>query len=282
MSITHLENAGYADTWKDVKVLLMTYSNMKPLDPKAHQHLADWVKQGGTIIYCGRDNDPYQRVLEWWNQDGNSYAAPSQHLFALMQMPEQASEGVYKYGKGKVFVVRQDPKEFVMQEKGDESLLKVIGQAYGKLEMKNHFYLERGSYVMASVLDEGMVSDQPLVLKGSYIDLFDPTLPVLKQKEVQPGQQAFLFDISAVKDKKNPQVLAAASRQYDEARTRNSYSFVAKSPAETNNVMRVLLPGEPKQVKVSVASQNQWDADTHTLLLQFENLPEGVKVEIDW
>ena len=260
----------------------MTYSNMKPLDPKAHQHLADWVKQGGTIIYCGQDDDPYQRVLEWWNQNGNSYTAPSQHLFGLMQMPEEASEGVYEYGQGKVFVVRQDPKEFAMQEKGDEALLKVIGQAYGKLEMKNHFYLERGSYVMASVLDEGAVSNEPLVLKGSYIDLFDPTLPVLKQKEVQPGQQAFLFDISTVKDKKNPQVLAAASRQYDEARTGNSYSFVAKSPAETNNVMRVLLPRKPKQVQVSVPCQHQWDENTHTLLLQFENLPEGVKVEIDW
>jgi len=200
----------------------------------------------------------------------------------LMQMPEEASEGVYEYGKGKVFVVRQDPKEFAMQENGDESLLKVIRQAYGKLEMKNDFYLERGPYVMVSVLDEGAVSDQPLVLRGSYIDLFDPTLPTLKEKEVLPGQQAFLFDINTVKDKKNPQVLAAASRQYEEVRTRNSYSFISKSPAETNNVMRVLLPREPKQVKVSVASQNQWDADTHTLLLQFENLPEGVKVEINW
>ncbi|MBO5001046.1 MAG: hypothetical protein J6C58_09485, partial [Bacteroidaceae bacterium] len=243
---------------------------------------ADWVKQGGTIIYCGRDNDPFQRVLEWWNQNGNSYTAPSQHLFALMQMPEQASESVYKFGKGKVYVVRQDPKEFVMLENGDQPLLKVIEQAYGRLEMKNHFYLERGSYVMASVLDEGIVSNQPLVLKGSYIDLFDPTLPTLKQKEVQLGQQAFLFDINTVKDKKKPQVLAAASRQYEETRTSNSYSFVAKSPAETNNVMRVLLPREPKQVKVSVPSQDQWDEDTHTLLLQFENLPEGVKVDIHW
>ena len=148
--------------------------------------------------------------------------------------------------------------------------------------MKNHFYLERGPYVMASVLDEGAVSNEPLVLKGGYIDLFDPTLPVLKQKEVQPGQQAFLFDINTVKEKKNPQVLAAASRQYDEARTGNIYSFVAKSPAETNNVMRALLPRKPKQVQVSVPCQHQWDEDTHTLLLQFENLPEGVKVEIDW
>ena len=197
-------------------------------------------------------------------------------------MPEQASEGVYNYGKGQVYVVRQDPKEFAMQENGDKPLLKVIEQAYGQLEMKNHFYLERGPYVMASVLYEGAVSDKPLVLKGSYIDLFDPTLPTLKQKEILPGQQAFLFDIHTVKDKNKPQVLAAASRQYDEARTRNSYSFVSKSPAETNNVMRVLLPREPKQVKVSVPCQHQWDKDTHTLLLQFENHPEGVKVEIDW
>lgn len=140
----------------------------------------------------------------------------------------------------------------------------------------------RGSYVMASVLDEGAVSNQPLVLRGSYIDLFDPTLPTLKQKDVLPGQQAFLFDINTVKDKKKPQVLVAASRQYDEVRIRNSYSFVAESPAETNNVMRVLLPRKPKQVNVSVSNQSQWDEETHTLLLLFENHPKGVHVEIRW
>ena len=166
----------------------MTYSNMKPLDPKAHQDLADWVKKGGIIIYCGRDNDPYQRVLEWWNQNGNTYTAPSQHLFGLMQMPEKAQEGVYTYRKGKVYVVRQDPKEFAMQNDGDKALLSIIEQAYGKLDYKNNYYLERGPYVLAATLDENAVSDQPLVLTGNYIDLFDPTLPCLKQKTVQPGQ----------------------------------------------------------------------------------------------
>lgn len=282
VSITHLENTGYADTWKDVKVLLMTYSNMKPLDPKAHQDLADWVKKGGIIIYCGRDNDPYQRVLEWWNQNGNTYTAPSQHLFGLMQMPEKAQEGVYTYGKGKVYVVRQDPKEFAMQNDGDKALLSIIEQAYGKLDYKNNYYLERGPYVLAATLDENAVSDQPLVLTGNYIDLFDPTLPCLKQKTVQPGQQAFLFNIDAVAHKKQPQVLAAASRQYDEKIGKRSYSFTAKSPIETDNVMRILLPKKPKQVKVSTTEKSQWDADTHTLLLQFENNPDGVQVEINW
>ena len=283
VSITHLENTGYADTWKDVKVLLMTYSNMKPLDPKAHQDLADWVKQGGIIVYCGRDNDPYQSVLEWWNQNGNTYTAPSQHLFQLMQMPEKAEEGVYQYGKGRVYVVRQDPKEFVMQAAGDQSLLSVIEKAYGKLEYKNHFYLERGPYVLAAVVDENAVSSEPLQLNGSYIDLFDPKLPCLKQKTVNPGEQAFLFDIRAVSQKNRPQVLAAASRQSDESIGKKSYSFIAKSPAETDNVMRILLPKKPKEIEVSCSSfTSEWDEDTHTLLLQFENHPEGVQVKIEW
>ena len=283
VSITHLENTGYADTWKDVKVLLMTYSNMKPLDPKAHQDLADWVKQGGTIVYSGRDNDPFQNVLEWWNQNGNTYTAPSQHLFQLMGMPEKAEEGVYSYGKGKVYVVRQDPKEFVMQAGGDQAILKVIEQAYGKLDYKNHFYLERGPYVLASVVDESDISKDPLILKGNYIDLFEPNLPVLKQKVVNPDEQAFLFNIDAVKNKKKPQVLASASRQYDEQTGKRSYSFIAKSPAETNNVMRILLPKQPKNVKVSAQTfTSEWDKATHTLLLQFENNPEGVQVNIEW
>ena len=283
VSITHLENTGYADTWKDVKVLLMTYSNMKPLDPKAHQDLADWVKRGGTIVYCGRDNDPYQQVLEWWNQNGNTYTAPSQHLFQLMQMPEKAEEGVYSYGKGRVYVVRQDPKEFVMQEAGDQSLLSVIEKAYGKLEYKNHFYLERGPYVLAAVVDENAVSSEPLQLKGNYIDLFDPKLPCLKQKTVNPGEQAFLFNIHAVSQKNRPQVLASASRQSNEMIGKRTYSFLAKSPAETDNVMRILLPKKPQSIKVSANQfKSEWDDQTHTLLLQFENNPEGVQVNIEW
>ena len=128
VSITHLENVAYADTWKGLKVLLMSYSNMKPLSPEAHSHLAAWVKRGGTIVYSGRDDDPFQRVQEWWNQDGNHFDAPSEHLFSLMGIPQKASEGVYRYGKGRVYVLRHDPKEYVLTQGGDRQLLQ-IGRA---------------------------------------------------------------------------------------------------------------------------------------------------------
>lgn len=285
VSVVHIENTGYADTWKNTKVLLMSYSNMKPLDAEYHKHIAQWVADGGQLIYSGRDDDPYQSVLEWWNQNGNEYKAPSEHLFELMGMPRNATEGTYEYGKGKVYVLRHDPKEYVLEKGCDAKLMETVREAYGKLDIKNSFYLERGCYTLAAVVDESEAGDSPLTLKGKFIDLFDPELPVLREKTVKPGEQAFLFDISRVKDKKQPQVLAAASRQYDEQRTANSYSFVAKSPAQTSNVMRILLPKKAKSVKVEGTKDCTWDwnsNDLNTLLLKFENNPDGVKVDITW
>ena len=282
LGITHLENTGYEEAWRDLRVLLMTYSNLKPLDPRAHRHIADWVEQGGALVYCGRDDDPFQTVPEWWNTNGNHYTAPSQHLFALMGMDEQAEEGHYRFGKGHVYVLRHDPKEFVFTEGAASLLWQTLEAAYGPYERKNNFVLRRDPYLVASVMEESPASDEPLVLKGRFIDLFDPSLPMLSEKEVQPGKQAFLYDLDKVADKTRPQVLAAASRQYDETFTDHSFSFVSKSPASTNNVMRILLPQAPKQVQVSVASQSSWDDLSHTLLLEFENDPDGVSVRLRW
>lgn len=68
-----MENTPFGDTFKGLKVLVMSYSNMKPMEPRYHDFLADWVRKGGALIYCGEDIDPYQSVLEWWNSNGNQY-----------------------------------------------------------------------------------------------------------------------------------------------------------------------------------------------------------------
>ena len=292
VSITHLENVGYLDTWKDVRVLLMSYSNMKPLSPEAHTHLAKWVKNGGFIVYSGKDDDPYQGVQEWWNQGGMHYAAPSEHLFSLMGIPEKAKEGTYKYGKGKVFVLRHDPKEYVLEEGGDKMFVATVAKAYGRLQQKNSFFLERGPYTLAAVLDEGVVSDEPLVLKGDYINLFSPELTYHSEFVVQPGTQAYLFDLSKL-DKKRPQVIASASRQYDEKETTDGFSFISKSPLNTTNIICLYLPkdyrsaqvsctnaeGQPVEHKLNVLGATNTTV-SRLLWITFENSPDGVKVEV--
>ena len=112
VGITHIENVGHEKALKDVSVLVMTYSNMKPMDPQAHFHIAGWVKDGGRLIYCGRDTDPFQSVMEWWNTEGNEWKTPSDHLFSLMGIEAGAPEGEYSFGNGSVKIIRQDPKEF--------------------------------------------------------------------------------------------------------------------------------------------------------------------------
>jgi len=281
----HLENLGFKETLEGTKILLMSYSNMKPMDPEAHKYLAKWVKKGGIIIYSGRDNDPFQTVYEWWNQNGNNYAAPADHLFKLMGIPAGAEAGTYNYGKGKVCIIRQDPKEYVLADGGEAPLIEKIEELYdGVLTYKNYFHLERGMYDIASCMDES-VTDEPYAIEGTLIDLYDPELPVLPAKVLHPGQQCLLVNLDRVENPEKPQVLAAASREYDEQITENSYSYICKSPINTTNVARVLLPAVPKSVKVDgveVFDATEWNSFSKTYRVKFENSPDGVKVEFEW
>lgn len=293
----HIENLGYPATLKDIKVLAMTYANMKPLDPEAHRHLAKWVKDGGTLLYCGADNDPFQSVNEWWNTDDNSYAVPSDHLMSLMGIPAASPAGEYKVGKGRVCIMRTDPKEFILHNGGDEQYVETLKRLYlmaskgDKLQMKNSMHLLRGPYHVVSVMDESVSSD-PYELKGSYIDLFDPSLPVLASgARVAPGEQRLLLDLSRVENPAKAQVLASSFRESDEQRTAGSYSFVARSPIDTDGIGRVLLPSAPTSVSIdgvavaasdTAASGYSWDEASHTCLVRFPNSPDGHRVELSW
>lgn len=285
----HIENLGFKPALADTKVLLMSYSNMKPLDPIAHTQLAEWVNKGGTLVYSGRDNDPFQTVQEWWNTNGNTYAAASDHLFGQMGIPAAAPQGEYTYGKGTVYILRADPKEFVLKAGNDEQLLDVVRTMYeqkaraGKLSFKNNFYLARGAYDLVAVLDES-VGSEPYTITGQLIDLFDPALPVYTSRQIMPGEQALMLNVERVKGKQ-AQVLASASRAEQEKHTKNSYSYVAKSPIETTNISRVMLPKKPTSVKVDGKESFDaaaWNELTKTYLVGFENNPDGVAVSFVW
>jgi hypothetical protein len=290
----HMENLSYAASLKSIKVLVVSYSNMKPVSPAVHASLAAWVKQGGVLIYCGRDDDPYQSVMEWWNTKGNKFTAPSQHLFKLLNINATSGKQKFKVGKGTVYIIRQNPKEFVLEANADTKFIDLVKQGYendakaGKLVFKNSLYLERGPYDVVSVMDEN-ADNKPYTIKGPVIDLFDPQLPVLAEKTINPDEQALLYNVNRVANKAKPQVLAGAARVYNEKVQGASYSFVAKSPIKTLNSMRVLLPAKPKVIKVTDSNgqeitdaKTSWDASSNTLYLGFANNPDGIKVSLSW
>lgn len=286
----HMENLSYEATLKDIKVLVMSYSNMKPTNIKVHEALKKWVANGGVLIYTGRDDDSYQKVTEWWNSNENSYKAPSEQLFKLLNIPTTANTGTYNFEKGKVYVIRENPKEFVLKHDNDTNYLEVLKQAYQAatnnktLTFKNNLYLQRGAYIIASVMDES-VSNESFIIQGPVIDLFDPKLPILSKKTIEPGTQAFLYDLSQKNKNIIPKVLASAARISNQKTTKNSFSFIAKSPLNTTNVMRIQLPKKPNEMTLfdknekSITSfKSDWNKETNTLWLEFSNSNEGVKV----
>lgn len=100
-----------------------------------------------------------------------------------------------------------------------------------------------------------------------------------------PGEQALFFNVDRVENRKQPQVLAGASRASDQKISKNSYSFVAKSPIDTKNVSRVMLPKKPKSVKINGQEKfavESWDKQSMTYLVAFDNDPKGVQVQFAW
>lgn len=69
VKIVHLENVDYKKTLADIRVLLLSYSNMKPMDPKAHKRLADWVKKGKIKVLNPDVNESNARFTV--NKEGN-------------------------------------------------------------------------------------------------------------------------------------------------------------------------------------------------------------------
>ena len=92
-----------------------------------------------------------------------------------------------------------------------------------------------------------------------------------------------------MRNAKQPRVLCAASRVYEEKFSVNNYAFLTKSPEHTQNVMRILLPAAPKNYVVTMTDgaavkelKTDWDAASKTCLLQFKNSSDGVRVSITW
>jgi len=294
VEIIHLENTDKKETWMGLKVAVLSYSNMKPMSDRYHNYIAEWVGSGGVLIYCSTDSDPFQGVREWWNTGTKKYKTPSGHLFSIMGMPEEAKSGEYRFKKGKVIVIRKEPGDFVLNHGRDGEYLAEIQKAYewkagkGKFVIRNNFFLERGQYIIAAVMDE-TENNAPLELKGLFIDLFDPLLPVINQKTINAGEQSFLLDLSKTVKTEIPAVLCGASRVSSENYSGSRYSFTVKSPINTMNVSRVYLPCKPIKIVITDNNgervrdaSNTWNEPSKTCLVEFPNSPDGIKIEIDY
>lgn len=266
------------------KLLLLTYEGQKPPKPEFHDALAAWVRAGGALVVVDDDKDPYNAVREWWNSAPRSYLNPRLHLFEKLGLAGDFT-GLAPVGKGVVLREAVSPAALTYRPGGAESLLRAARQAASAVRMpwkeSAALLLRRGPYLVAAGLDESVPGARPLVLRGRYINLFDPELTLLNSVPIAPGTRALLFDLNAVPGPV-PRVVAAACRVKDERVEGSSLKFVAEGIADTNAVVSILARKAPASVTFGgqPAAANQYDYSSGVLRLRFANSVDGVPIEV--
>jgi hypothetical protein len=212
-----LENAGLPGYLDSFHVLFLTYQGMKPLGPEVHGPLVEWVKRGGALVVVDDDSDPYNAVREWWNTGKNAYRSPRSHLFQLLGLADKdfgPEANPMRLGKGTVTWLRENPARLADNRDGDARLAQIARAAteagHHAWRETDYLFLRRGPYLIGAGLDES-VPGEPKVLKGRFVNLFDPQLRVRGSFKLSIASRCFLLDIDAMQGAK-PRVLASACK----------------------------------------------------------------------
>lgn len=276
---------------EDYKVLVLSYEYMKPEYPDIHNALSQWVRDGGVLIYVGDGTDPYHGVREWWNQHKKVYNNPAEHLFESLGLKKELSDGYYSVGNGLFAFLSINPVECAHKREGAEKLREIVFSAVNKsdnfnvkLSSDSSLVLRRGPYVVAAVMNESVNKD-PLVLKGNYVNLFDPELPVIHKVKLKSDEQILLFDLSHLES--SVELIAAASRIENLQKKPDGFSFFAYGPQNVSGVARFGCDRKPEQVCLINSNNGEkteclfdWDENSSTVLLYYNNDPSGSEISV--
>ena len=273
----------YDEYLRKYRYLILSYEFMKPESEEFHHKLVEWVKQGGTLFYIGKDFDPYNYLQEWWQKF--SCDTPAQHLFAEFGMDKEPANGCYRIGEGNVLVWNEVPALLSVNEAIADKYRNWIreGLKMGGYHWKmcNYLSVRRDPYIVIASMQE---SDMGSVYtkEGLFVDLYEDKYPVVERVLVEPGQEKLLFDLEKIKE--DVRIIATAARIENMACENGQLSIEAKAIDHIQVNMRIRLPGKPEDLCAHTESgknmelQSVWDEKSRTVLLSYRSNNEKVHI----
>lgn len=273
----------YDEYLRKYRYLILSYEFMKPESEEFHHKLVEWVKQGGTLFYIGKDFDPYNYLQEWWQKFFCD--TPAQHLFAEFGMDKEPANGCYRIGEGNVLVWNEVPALLSVNEAIADKYRNWIreGLKMGGYHWKmcNYLSVRRDPYIVIASMQE---SDMGSVYtkEGLFVDLYEDKYPVVERVLVEPGQEKLLFDLEKIKE--DVRIIATAARIENMVCENGQLSIEAKAIDHIQVNMRIRLPGKPEDLCAHTESgknmelQSVWDEKSRTVLLSYRSNKEKVYI----
>jgi len=282
-----LENVTVPNYLDNFRILFLSYDGQKPLTPEVHAPLVDWVKRGGVLICCDADADPYLKVREWWNSDGNHYATPRQPLFKALGLDDSVATNQFvPVKKGGLIWLRERPAELSASAQGADQVMAMAKLTAEKIGLNwhesNYLLLQRGPYIIAAGLDES-IAGEPKVLHGRFVNLFDSELRVLENVTLTPGSRYFLRDLDATKGNKL-QLLASACKVLPVENDGKAVSYTVESVADTPAVLLFQTSKAPKSITLDgqPVEQTGFSKTDKLLWIRFENEARPRTLELNF
>jgi hypothetical protein len=281
-----LESITCGDDLAPYGLLILSYEHQKPLKAEFHDFIASWVRSGGALLYIGDGSDPYHAVRAWWNNDGKTPAKAYDDLFQKLGIDDADFNMPRQVDRGWLHVVRERPRDYAETAEGAARMLDHVSELAllqgTAMKTSNHLHLRRGPYHIAAVFDESL-TDAPLTISGMFIDVFDPELPVVEKKTIAPGGHTLLYDLEWAAGAA-PSVAAASTRIREPESSPGRLTFRTRGPAQSRAVVRIMLPEPVNTVEVTpnLPVTWQWDANSSTALIEFENQAADVEVTVRW
>lgn len=273
----------YDEYLRKYRYLILSYEFMKPESEEFHHKLVEWVKQGGTLFYIGKDFDPYNYLQEWWQKFFCD--TPAQHLFAEFGMDKEPANGCYRIGEGNVLVWNEVPALLSVNEAIADKYRNWIreGLKMGGYHWKmcNYLSVRRDPYIVIASMQE---SDMGSVYtkEGLFVDLYEDKYPVVERVLVEPGQEKLLFDLEKIKE--DVRIIATAARIENMVCENGQLSIEAKAIDHIQVNMRIRLPEKPEDLCAHTESgknmelQSVWDEKSRTVLLSYRSNNEKVYI----
>lgn len=273
----------YDEYLRKYRYLILSYEFMKPESEEFHHKLVEWVKQGGTLFYIGKDFDPYNYLQEWWQKFFCD--TPAQHLFAEFGMDKEPANGCYRIGEGNVLVWNEVPALLSVNEAIADKYRNWIreGLKMGGYHWKmcNYLSVRRDPYIVIASMQE---SDMGSVYtkEGLFVDLYEDKYPVVERVLVESGQEKLLFDLEKIKE--DVRIIATAARIENMVCENGQLSIEAKAIDHIQVNMRIRLPGKPEDLCAHTESgknmelQSVWDEKSRTVLLSYRSNNEKVYI----